>query len=156
MQVQYFSSIQLEFLESWVYFNPFRSYPCKYSDWLNECWLHPTHPSFLELAPVHASCRAGWRHVAFTIPSSWRKLGAERKTEMRPLPGIKASTCLSTAREVLSQRVVLFPDRMLPPVYKKEDSHISFDWAVCVAVNSGKCLPGLSWVAWVQHRRLPI
>lgn len=41
----------------------------KYSDRLNECWLHQTHLSFLELAPIHPFCKAGWRQVAFTTPA---------------------------------------------------------------------------------------
>ena len=63
------------------------------------------------------------------------------------------SSCLGDLGSAVSKNCLFFPTEYLALVYKKEeDAHTSFDWAVCVAVNSGKRLPGLSWVVWVPHR----
>lgn len=157
MQVQYFSSIQLESLQGWVYFSLFRSHPCGYSDPLNKCWTHKTHPSFLELAPIHPFCKAGWRHVAFIIPAHWIKTRGRKENGDETITWNQSQYILVQQPEKCCLKgLSFFSNRIFALVYKKEEDMytFSFDWTVCVAVNSGKRLLGLRWVAWVQHHRL--
>ena len=106
-----------------------RSHPCEYSERLNGCWSHQTHPSFPELAPVHPFCKAGGRHVVITTPTHWKEAGAERKTEMRPLPGIKASIfLLSNLGSAVSKDRPFFPNRIRGLVYKKEEDSDPFSF----------------------------
>ena len=94
----------------------------------------------------------------YKAPPTGKKKGLKGKQRWdHSLESQPANSCSATW-EVLLKGLSFFSqkDAWSSSFYKnKEDSDtFSFDWAVFVVVNSGKCLLGLSWVLWVHHHWL--
>lgn len=59
---------------------------------------------------MHPFGKAGRRHEAFTTAAHWKELGEERKTERKPLAGIKASVFSPSSLEsAVSKDCPFFP-----------------------------------------------